>query len=118
MGVQFKKSDWRACDVAIFTHQQLENEDWDKYAWVPPKIAIEVDTKADLSQFDSDFEYYEKKTTILLQFGVERVIWLFTKSRKVWTAESGKDWIIRDWSRVVDVLPGCQFIPDELVAKK
>lgn len=118
LGVQFGKGDWRACDVAVFTYQQLEGEDWDKYAWVPPKVAIEVDTKANLNQFGSEFEYYEQKTTKLLQFGVEKVIWLFTKSHKVLIAEPGKDWIIRDWSQMVEVLPGCQFIPDELVAKK
>lgn len=116
LGVQFKKGDWRACDVAIFTNQQLEGEDWNKYAWVPPKIAIEVDTKADVQSFDSDFDYYEQKTTRLLEFGVEKVIWLFTKSRKVWVAESGKDWLIRDWANAVEVLPSCTFIPDELVA--
>ncbi|MBD2703955.1 hypothetical protein IC229_25140 [Spirosoma sp. BT702] len=118
LGIQFDKGDWRACDVAIFELTTLEGQDETKYAWVPPKIAIEVDTKADMSQFDSDFEYYERKTTKLLQFGTEKVIWLFTKSRKVWIAEPNKDWIIRDWSQVVDVLPGCQFVPEELVKKK
>ena len=116
VGVQFEKGSWRACDIAIFSLALLEGQDEDKYAWVPPKIAIEVDAKADMSQFDSAFDYYEKKTTKLLDFGVEKVIWLFTKSRKVWIAESGKDWIIRDWSQVVEVMPGCQFIPDELVS--
>ena len=115
VGVQFKKGDWRACDVAVFRLAQLEGEDWNKYAWVPPKIAIEIDTKASMSHVDSEFDYYEKKTTKLLEFGVEKVIWLFTKSRKVWIAESGKDWLIRDWSHAVEVLPGCEFVPDELV---
>ena len=68
-----------------------------------------------MNHVDSKFDYYERKTTKLLEFGVEKVIWLFTKSRKVWIAESGKDWLIRDWSQPVDVLPGCQFVPDKLV---
>lgn len=114
LGVQFKKGDWRACDVAIFTLQQLEGEDWNKYAWVPPKVAIEIDTKANLSHVDSEFDYYEQKTSKLLEFGVEKVIWLFTKSRKVWIAEPGKDWLIRDWTHPVEVMPGCAFIPQEL----
>ncbi|WP_293685220.1 MULTISPECIES: Uma2 family endonuclease [unclassified Spirosoma] len=118
LGIQFGKGDWRACDVAIFELSALEGQDETKYAWVPPKVAIEVDTKASLSQFDSEFDYYEQKTTKLLQFGVEKVIWLFTKSHKVLIAEPGKDWLIRDWSQVVEVLPDCQFIPDELVVKK
>lgn len=115
LGVQFKKGDWRACDVAIFTLKQLEDEDWNKYAWVPPKVAIEIDTKANMSHVDSEFDYYEQKTTKLLEFGVEKVIWLFTKSRKVWMAEAGNDWLIRDWTHPVEVLPGCQFVADDLV---
>ena len=115
VGIQFKKGDWRACDIAIFELEILEGQDETKYAWVPPKVAIEIDTKADMDQYDSAFDYYEKKTTKLLDFGVEKVIWLFTKSRKVWIAEANKDWIIRDWSHPVDVLPGCQFVPDDFV---
>jgi hypothetical protein len=115
LGVQFKKGDWRACDVAVFELKTLEGQDETKYAWVPPKVAIEIDTKARMDHVDSEFDYYDKKTTKLLEFGVEKVIWLFTKSRKVWIAESGKDWLIRDWSHAVEVLPGCEFVPDELV---
>ncbi|CAN5190049.1 hypothetical protein BH09BAC4_BH09BAC4_36390 [soil metagenome] len=115
VGIQFKKGDWRACDIAIFELEILEGQDETKYAWVPPKVAIEIDTKADMDQYDSPFDYYEKKTTKLLDFGVEKVIWLFTKSRKVWIAEAGKDWIIRDWNHPVEVLPGWQFVPDTFV---
>lgn len=115
VGVQFKKGDWRACDVAIFKLEDLADQDENKYAWVPPKVAIEVDTKADMDRFDSAFDYYEKKTTKLLDFGVEKVIWLFTKSRKVWIAEAGNDWLIRDWTQPVEVMPGCRLVPDELV---
>lgn len=115
VGIQFKKGDWQACDIAIFELEILEGQDETKYAWVPPKVAIEIDTKADMDQCDSAFDYYEKKTTKLLDCGVEKVIWLYTKSRKVWIAEANKDWIIRDWSHPVDVLPGCQFVPDTFI---
>lgn len=120
IGIQFRKGDWRACDVAIFELKALEGEDETKYAWVPPKVAIGVDTKANMSHVDPESDYYEQKTTKLLDFGVEKVIWLFTRSRKVWIAESGKDWSIRDWSQAVEVMPGCQFVPHELIttAKK
>lgn len=118
LGIQFAKGNWRACDVAIFTLADLAGQDETKYARVHPKVAIEVDTKADMDNLDSPFDYYEKKTTQLLEFGVEKVIWLFTKSRKVWIAEPGKDWIIRDWSQPVPVLADCQFVPDELMLPK
>ncbi|WP_223860363.1 Uma2 family endonuclease [Spirosoma validum] len=59
IGVQFKKGDWRACDVAVFELKTLEGQDETKYAWVPPRVAIEIDTKANLSHVDSEFDYYE-----------------------------------------------------------
>jgi len=118
IGVQFEKGDWRACDVAIFDLATLEGQDETKYAWVPPKIVIEVDTKADMSNFDLPFDYFQEKTTKLLDFGVKKVIWLFTKSRKVWIAEPGQDWVIRDWNVPVTVMPGCSVNLDELMPPK
>ncbi|GAB3934470.1 hypothetical protein [Larkinella terrae] len=118
LGVQFKKNDWRACDIAVFSNSQLEGQDLSKYAWVPPKIAIEVDTKADFSRFHSDFNYYQEKTTQLLNFGVEKVIWIFTESRKIWIAEPQKDWLLKNWDQPIDVLPGCSFVLDALLTGK
>ena len=115
LGVQFKKSDWRACDIAVFELAVLANEDLEKYAWVSPKIVIEVDTKADMARFGSDVTYYHKKTQQLLDFGAERVIWIFTKSRKIWVCEPGKNWITTDWNPSIEVMPGCSFVLDQLV---
>jgi len=51
-GLQFKKNNWCSVDIGIYTHQALENIVIEnKYATTPPSIVIEVDTKADLSQF-------------------------------------------------------------------
>ncbi|GAB3509176.1 hypothetical protein GCM10027341_45850 [Spirosoma knui] len=115
LGIQFKKGDWRACDVAIFTLEQLEGQDWEKYAWVPPKVAIEIDTKADMSRFNEPFDYYGQKTERLLDFGVEKVVWLFTKSRKTWIAEPNQDWVIKDWNQPIDILSNCLVVPDQLL---
>ncbi len=118
LGVQFKKGDWRACDLAIFEIEKLEGQDLTKYAWIPPKIAIEVDTKADFTRFHSDFNYYQEKTTQLLNFGTEKVIWIFTESKKIWIAEPKKDWILKNWDQSIDVLPGCSFVLEALLTGK
>jgi hypothetical protein len=115
LGVQFKKGDWRACDLAIFETAILEQQDLTKYAWIPPKIAIEIDTKADMTRFEIEMDYYQQKTTQLLDFGVEKVIWIFTKSEKIWVAEIDKDWLIKSWTQPIEVLPGCGFVISELV---
>jgi hypothetical protein len=59
-------------DIGIFESSQfLESMDEDKYFDIPPKIVIEVDTKAAF-EFIDDGEYYHNKTQKLLDFGVEK----------------------------------------------
>lgn len=74
LGVQFGKGDWRARNSAIFETAILETQDLSKYAWIPPKVAIEIDIKADMTRFDTEMDYYQQKITQLLNFGVEKVI--------------------------------------------
>ena len=45
----------------------------------------------------------------LLQFGVAKVIWIFTGMRKIMVAEKGRPWLITDWDDTVEVVPGCAF---------
>lgn len=100
LGLQFAKKSWRAADIAIYAKESLfglrpEN----KYLEIPPKIVIEIDTKAHLKELDNPFGYYQEKTDQLLKFGVEKVIWIFTETQKVMLAEENKDWVISDWTK-------------------
>jgi hypothetical protein len=65
---------------------------------------IEIDTKADVTDFDSITDYYLKKTDALLDFGVERVVWIFTSAKKVMTATKGNPWLMVDWDVSVEIL--------------
>jgi hypothetical protein len=78
------------------------------YLDIPPKIAIEVDIRIDLSD-DKDFEYTFTKTQKLLDFGVEKVIWIFSKMNKVVIATKNEDWIVRDWNKDVELIDGHLF---------
>lgn len=78
------------------------------YIDVPPKIAIEIDIKIDLSD-EKDFDYTLTKTNKLLEFGTEKVIWIFTKTQKVVIATQDEDWIIRDWNKDIELLDGHFF---------
>ncbi|MDR6563085.1 MULTISPECIES: Uma2 family endonuclease [unclassified Arcicella] len=78
------------------------------YIDVPPKIAIEVDIRIDLSD-EKDFDYTFTKTNKLLAFGTEKVIWIFTKTQKVVIATKDEDWIVRDWNKDVELLDGHLF---------
>lgn len=76
------------------------------YAKLPPEIVIEVDTKADFEQFSSAGGYFYSKSEALLNFGVKKVIWIFTDARKVMIAEADQDWLIHGWDKDIEVLDG------------
>jgi hypothetical protein len=72
-------------------------------------VVIEIDTKADLRKFSTPMDYFHMKTQDLLDAGVEKVIQIFTKEKKIWHASRGKDWIITDWDRDIEVTEGVKF---------
>jgi len=47
---------------------------------------------------------YAPQTDALLDFGVHKVIWVFTDARKVMVAEKGRNWITHGWESNVTVL--------------
>lgn len=121
LGILFKKNSWRSADLAIIEKEKLKGKAFgNKYLDIPPKVVVEIDTKAELSDMEDTFGYYHKKTKQLLAFGVERVVWIFSEQQSVLIAEQNRDWQIIDWDRdfllidglsinistIVDSLPG------------
>ena len=105
VGFLLKKGSWRNLDIAIFEREKVKPYLLeDKLIPVPPKVVIEVDTKADLSKYCCLEEYAHEKTQDLLNAGVERVIWVFTKTKKVMVAERDKKWIVQNWSEDFEVI--------------
>lgn len=98
-----------AGDVLIFDNTVLPYEALDvHYAQVPPKVAIEVDIFADPYDMATD-AYIFKKTQKLLDFGVEKVIWITTGAKKVTTATANVDWQTADWNKDIEILEGITF---------
>lgn len=96
-------------DLYIYERQALAPDKINnQYVDVPPKIAIEVDVRIDLTD-EKNADYVHRKTQKLLDWGVEKVIWIFTNTRKVTVAETGKDWITMDWHREIILLDGQLF---------
>jgi hypothetical protein len=90
-------------DIAIFTTEQLRKLQLDQYyATIAPKIVIEIDVKADTDAFDGD--YFDIKTRRLHEFGVERVIWIFTSTEKIHICDANEDWIIRSWAKNAPII--------------
>lgn len=108
-GIHLDKRNNLAGDVLIFDETELPIQFLDEhYAAIPPKITIEVDINAEVENMTPQ-DYMYRKTEKLLDFGVEKVIWITTSSKKVLIATKGGDWVIKDWDKEVEILPGAAF---------
>ncbi|CAN5285506.1 hypothetical protein BH09BAC4_BH09BAC4_50190 [soil metagenome] len=105
-------------DIAVFDQSSLPTPLDDKYFSVPPRIVIEVDVKIDLPANLSETEYVYDKTQKMLDFGVQKVIWILTKTRRTLIAEPNERWILTDWDDNVEVLPDCSFQLNPLLRSK
>ena len=104
---------YRLLDIAIFDKEKFGFTE--EYTKIPPRVVIEVDVKADLKGYASVEDYTFEKTRELLDAGVEKVIWIFTKSKRILLAERGKDWIVRDWDKDVEILEGIRINVEKLL---
>lgn len=118
LGLKIAPKTRRNLDLAVYDKTKLADRAMlfsDQYALTPPEMVFEIDTKADLRAFDTPADYYHRKTEQLLQFGVGKVVWVFTGSRKYLFAEPGKQWIIGNWSDDLELLPGVVLNLERLV---
>ncbi|MBO0934457.1 Uma2 family endonuclease [Fibrella aquatilis] len=106
-GLHISKGNNFAADIAIFDKATLPVLKG-KYFDVPPKVLVEVDIRIDWDEdVANDVNYILEKSQTLFDFGVERVLWVLTASRKVVVMQPGKDSIITDWSNDIVVLDNC-----------
>ena len=61
--------------------------------------------------------YIYRKTDRLLSWGVEKVIWVLSESKKVIVAEQGKDWLLVDWSKDIEIIDGIKFNVSQYLEK-
>ena len=119
LGFLYKKGSWRNLDIAIFEKEKVKPYLMqDELIPVAPKVVIEVDTKADLSRYGSLEEYAYEKTQDLLDAGVEKVVWIFTKTKKVMIAEKSKKWVVQNWRDDFEVFEGIGLNIEKLLGKE
>jgi Uma2 family endonuclease len=117
-GIHIEHNDNLCGDFGIYHISQFEGVDMNnKYTTIPPKIMIEIDTQANVD-YVLDNDYFHKKTQKLLDFGVEKVIWYYTNSKKVMVAEKDKSWMIDNWDKTVEVMPNLNLCLTDLMLKK
>jgi Uma2 family endonuclease len=119
-GIHLDKSNNLAGDILIFENDILKAEDIDvHYADVPPKIAIEVDVMADTDDIGGVDGYIYKKVRKLLDFGIEKVIWINTFTKTILIADSNKEaWLVENWQKDVEIMEGLTINIPAMLAKK
>lgn len=109
-GIHIENKTNFSADIAIFETSKLPLKSADKhYASVPPKIQIEVDIDADIEDFEFSEAYINLKTDKLLAFGVEKVIWVISESKKVMIATKDENWQIANWHKEIEIIEGLHF---------
>lgn len=97
-------------DVVVFDRKVLTPDKITaKFVEVPPRLVIEVDVNVELPDRDSDLfqEYVVRKMRRLFTFGTEKVIWIFTKSQKIFSATADDaPWQVFDWDKDVELIDG------------
>lgn len=112
LGVQIDWKKWRSCDIAIYHRERLKDYPFtNKYIGLPPDYVIEIDTKADLSKYKNQQAYFIEKTQQLHEFGVKKVIWIFTENIPViWESNAGEAiTIYQSWDVDLTVTEGVTF---------
>ncbi len=112
MGINLSREDKRGADISIFKKKNLVLNE--KYSDLPPEIIIEIDVRAEIEE-GIELDYVAEKTDDYHQFGVKRVIWIFTKAKKVITANAGQPWLMEDWSADIEIMEDIKFNVAEMV---
>jgi Uma2 family endonuclease len=102
-------------DIAIIERNKIVNKRSIKYANVPPKVAIEVDVRADYEQeFESFNDYINQKTQKLLDFGVEKVIWILSSELQEVRVSTLSQTSTHAWTDTIEILDGVTFCLNDM----
>lgn len=117
IGIHLAAKDNLVNDLAIFEKEKVGKLKG-KFFDIPPKVVVEVDIKADLVDFlNRENGYIMEKSQKLLDFGVERILWIVTDTRKVYVIDrNDPTWYVVNWSENITVLDDCILNINQLLA--
>lgn len=118
-GLHISRGNNLAGDIFVYeTQTLLPGKIGKRYADVPPLLAIEIDIKIDLEK-ESDLRYVNRKIRKLLDFGVEKVIWILTETQQVIVAErNAAAGQFLHWDQEVEIRTGLTFNIGKYLAKR
>ncbi len=104
-GLHLSKGNNLANDLAIFEKENLKLDN--HFFKIAPKVVVEVDIKAEVEEYPArEADYIFEKSQKLIEFGVEKVIWVTTQSHKVFIATPSDTWLVFDWAKDFEVMDG------------
>ncbi len=115
VGLHINKGNNLAADIAIFEKKELLPEKLtNQYLDIAPKVVIEVDINA----FAEELSYCFAKTQKLLDFGTQKILWIFSESRKLLFVSPNKPWLIVDWDYDIEILDDIVLNVQQLLEKE
>ena len=96
-------------DVVVFDRSLLTPDKiTTKYIDVPPVMDVEVDVNVELPDRTSDLfqEFVVRKVNRLFAAGAEKVVWVFSRSKKVMSATPHAPWQVYNWDSDVELMEG------------
>ena len=108
-------------DVVVYDRKVLTPKKiTTKYIDVAPKIVVEIDINVELPDRKANIfeEFVLRKIRKLHEFGCEKIIWIFTRSKTVIVSTPGTKWDVLHWDADIELLEGITFnIADYLKAE-
>lgn len=108
-GFKGEKKNLFNLDVAVYAANKLPDGQLHyEYMAVAPELVVEIDTAVENDEVTKD-EYILKKTQRLLDFGAQKIIWFFSRTKKVMIAEPEKPWQIFNWNITLPAINEVDF---------
>ncbi len=114
-GFIFPEGDKRGADLAIFKAENFKIDE--HYSRQIPELVFEIDVKAD-TENTTEMDYVLQKVEDYHRFGVKKVIWIFTKNKKVMVAAPGQPWLTLDWTASIEIVEGLNLTLSNLNVEK
>lgn len=100
-GLSLKKNLWRAVDVAIFKKENFSLSN--NYSKKPPEVAFEIDLKGEFDTPEKILKDHKRKIKQLFDFGVKRIIWIYTDAQIVKVITPKKSELF-EWDKDISVI--------------
>ncbi len=106
-GLHLGLGDNLANDIAIYDREGIVLDE--KYFTKAPKLVIEIDIKIELSESEwtNEWDYVIAKSRKMLDFGTEKVIWITTKSKKIFVSSATERWYMVDFNEDIPLFDNC-----------